>query len=428
MATLPRIRAVEVRRFAAARACYHPNMRWSWLSLVVVACSDSAASPSDPPVTFTPQERGDSGAQDVDAGCSADLMTDPSHCGSCDVACPQGDHQKASCLAGKCVAACEAGFDDCDGAAANGCEKPVSDDPENCGACGRTCATCGEAVCAAGACKPKELVTGQTGAYDIGLDATRVYWSNKVTGGAIRRALKNGTNVQGVASGDNPADILVTGTYVYWTRPNVGNGEGVNRTPKPDIVGPFPGFVSGQDSPGGLAIDAEAIYWTRNVGLAGTLVRCANCNGGALDIATSLPSAGRLVADETSIVVLLGDAVVTYGKTGQSPKTLAVKVDQHDVKGLASDGTNVFVANATSIVRMPKDASPQATLVASPARAIRYLDGHLYYASATTLARIDADATHPVTLASSLTAPGAMAVDETCAYFIDGDKILTVTK
>ena len=380
-------------------------------------------------MVFTPQERGDSGTDaSADAGCGADLMTDPSHCGACDVACPQGEHQQASCLAGKCVAACESGFDDCDGLASNGCEKPVSDDPANCGACGRTCATCGEATCAAGACKPKELVTGQTGAYDIGLDATRVYWSNKVVGGAIRRALKNGTTVQAVVSADNPADIIVTGTYVFWTRPNVGNGEGVNRTPKPDIVGPFPNFVMGQDSPGGITMDAEAVYWTRNVGLAGTLVRCANCNGGALDIATSLPTAGRLVADDTSIAVLLGDAVVTYGKTGQNPKTLAVKVDQHSITGLASDGTNVYVSNATAILRMPKDGTPPATMVPIAARAIRYLDKHLYYAGGGALSRIDSDATHQVTLATSLTAPGAVAVDATCAYFIDGDRILTVTK
>lgn len=417
-----------MRRFAAALACYDSSMRWSWLSLVLIACSDSATDPTPPPVVFTPQERGDSGTADADAGCGADLMNDPSHCGACDVACPQGDHQKASCLAGTCVAACEAGFDDCDGLTTNGCEKPVSDDATNCGACGRTCATCGEAICAGGACKPKVLVTAQTGAYDIGLDGTRIYWSNKVVGGAIRRALKDGTSVQSVASADNPADVIVSGEYVYWTRPNVGNGEGVNRTPKPDIVGPFPPFVTGQDSPGGLAIDTDAIYWTRNVGLAGALVRCKSCNAGALDIATGLPTAGRLVADDTSLVVLLGDALVTYGKTGQNAKTLAIGVDQHAVTGLASDGTNIYLANATAILRVPKDGGPQATMVPGAARAIRYLDGHLYYAGTDSLSRIDPDATHRVTLASSLTAPGAIALDATCAYFIDGDRILTVTK
>ncbi len=48
------------------------------------------------------------------------------------------------------VPACAAGYDDCDGIAANGCEVRVATDAANCGRCGRACAaglTCGAGAC-----------------------------------------------------------------------------------------------------------------------------------------------------------------------------------------------------------------------------------------------------------------------------------------
>jgi hypothetical protein len=60
----------------------------------------------------------------------------------------------AACVAGACaVGTCNAGFADCDGDAANGCETTPADDVANCGACGHACALANATpVCAAGAC------------------------------------------------------------------------------------------------------------------------------------------------------------------------------------------------------------------------------------------------------------------------------------
>jgi hypothetical protein len=68
-------------------------------------------------------------------GCEADLMRDPSHCGTCPTVCsaPSG---VPTCVRGSCqVTACPSGTSDCDGNAMNGCEVNTTS-PSTCGTCG----------------------------------------------------------------------------------------------------------------------------------------------------------------------------------------------------------------------------------------------------------------------------------------------------
>lgn len=101
-----------------------------------------------------------SGYSDCDGqvanGCEvavASFMTDPAHCGSCTAACsyPQAT---GVCTGGVCsMGACNDGFHDCNGLAADGCEYPdaaLQSDPANCGTCGHACKS--GFVCTAGSC------------------------------------------------------------------------------------------------------------------------------------------------------------------------------------------------------------------------------------------------------------------------------------
>lgn len=73
-------------------------------------------------------------------GRAVDVMADPANCGACGRACPQPLNATATCVMGACGrSACARGFDDCDGRADNGCEASITNDPANCGACGRRC-------------------------------------------------------------------------------------------------------------------------------------------------------------------------------------------------------------------------------------------------------------------------------------------------
>lgn len=69
----------------------------------------------------------------------ANLQTDVTHCGTCGNAC-SASNGTAGCVAGACtVTSCDAGFGDCDGNAANGCETNINTNASHCAACGIRC-------------------------------------------------------------------------------------------------------------------------------------------------------------------------------------------------------------------------------------------------------------------------------------------------
>jgi hypothetical protein len=95
---------------------------------------------------------------DLGDGCEASLTTS-ANCGGCGVACAL-PNATSSCATGTCaVVTCAAGFGDCDGNAANGCEASLAT-ATDCGACGVACAlpnaasSCAGGTCALGACAP----------------------------------------------------------------------------------------------------------------------------------------------------------------------------------------------------------------------------------------------------------------------------------
>jgi hypothetical protein len=74
----------------------------------------------------------------------ANLMEDPTDCGSCGNSC----NQWSICIEGSC--ACAEGHASCDGDWSNGCEVDSDTDANNCGTCGNMCATgqtCTDGVC-----------------------------------------------------------------------------------------------------------------------------------------------------------------------------------------------------------------------------------------------------------------------------------------
>ena len=103
-----------------------------------------------------------SGAGCLDGACCdgtcRDLQADVAHCGSCSVSC-RNPHGTTACRDGTCRPACSAGFGDCDGRRANGCETSLRTTTD-CGACGAACsldggiASCDEGDCVLAGCLP----------------------------------------------------------------------------------------------------------------------------------------------------------------------------------------------------------------------------------------------------------------------------------
>lgn len=91
-------------------------------------------------------------------GCETDLRASVAHCGACGFACPTRANATATCGAQGCGFTCMAGFQDCDGSVATGCEADVSMDRNNCGACYNRCGA--SQVCASGRCVDRPSCDG----------------------------------------------------------------------------------------------------------------------------------------------------------------------------------------------------------------------------------------------------------------------------
>ncbi len=88
-------------------------------------------------------------------GCEVDTRTTLAHCGACNAVCTTSrPGTTAVCAAGACRAVCGLGFSDCDADPTNGCEIDTRSSAANCGACGTVCPsrpntipTCASSLC-----------------------------------------------------------------------------------------------------------------------------------------------------------------------------------------------------------------------------------------------------------------------------------------
>ncbi|HJL20407.1 MAG TPA: hypothetical protein RMH99_32370 [Sandaracinaceae bacterium LLY-WYZ-13_1] len=87
------------------------------------------------------------------SGACVDTTSNPRHCRTCGTVCTPPDNAVATCVASECGFECDAGFADCDGDPADGCESDLRE-LDNCGVCGVTCSRAnGIASCASGTCE-----------------------------------------------------------------------------------------------------------------------------------------------------------------------------------------------------------------------------------------------------------------------------------
>jgi hypothetical protein len=121
--------------------------------------------------------------------CETDTRSAAAHCGRCGQACSL-PHATASCAASVCaVASCEAGWANCDGDPANGCETDTRNAAAHCGACRRACALANAtAACAGGGCVVSACAAGYGNCNGADADGCEVNLNTDAHCGACGRA------------------------------------------------------------------------------------------------------------------------------------------------------------------------------------------------------------------------------------------------
>jgi hypothetical protein len=100
---------------------------------------------------------------EADDGCEANTNESVAHCGGCDTKCPDPPNGSAACENGTCGVGCAANFGNCDGDPNNGCETELLGSEEHCGACGMACSPAnGTGQCTGGVC----AITGCAAGFD----------------------------------------------------------------------------------------------------------------------------------------------------------------------------------------------------------------------------------------------------------------------
>ena len=121
---------------------------------------------------------------------------------------------------------CPSGLTDCDGDGV--CDVALASDPENCGACGRSC---GGTTCSNSTCLAKEIRGGLDEPLSLAVNASSVMWARN---GALESCAKTGCNGNPaliakdfVLYEGSPRKMFATDAHVFWiARPTAASSRG----------------------------------------------------------------------------------------------------------------------------------------------------------------------------------------------------------
>ncbi|MBP9112695.1 MAG: hypothetical protein KBF88_07785, partial [Polyangiaceae bacterium] len=276
---------------------------------VLLFCSDSAPGPSsefetkkDAAVEETSSElactfRFFNCDNDPATGCETDTIADNNNCGGCGKTCA------TQCVAGACARPdCPKGMWECNQNGSDGCETNLDTNPTSCGECAHSCQG---SACTGGVCGSTVLSKGKDSPFGIATNATHVFFTT-ADGNVVRTAL-DGSGERVIASGrKNLRAIQVDATHVYWTEEGLGDNDGilgratldgVCATTCPDVV------ASLLEHPRAFAMDSQNAYIVNFAlgGKDGSIVKVAKTGGTAEKILPGLERPWGIAADPNTI-------------------------------------------------------------------------------------------------------------------------------
>jgi hypothetical protein len=166
-------------------------------------------------------------------------------------------------------------------------------DRANCGRCGRSC---GSVACVAGRCDPRYIANVGDLVYGLADGQSYIYWtSDAFAGGRLFRVSKLGGPVDTVDSpGAAPTGVVVVAPDDVYVASQFGG------TIKHLLGGNPNPLVTGQDKAAGIAIEADAIYFTR-YSFSGDIRRIPREGGSATVIVPNVYNPLGIATDATHI-------------------------------------------------------------------------------------------------------------------------------
>jgi len=274
----------------------------------------------------------------VSNGCEVNTTSDTGNCGACGTVCSVDAHETATCSASSCVTTCQAGWDDCNGNSADGCELSVSADVSNCGGCGNICVgdtTSNDNVrqnqCNSGQCEydVTEIWAGTKATANasaesvrtVASDGTYVYLSTLVTKASsatvkfVKVAKSGGTPSTLYTGTLAPVHLILRNGHLYWGTWDNSSGSLIYKLFKTTTSDGSTTMIfsetRGNYSPvATFAMDDSYIYWASNestvsptyqngTDITSTTIYRLSINGGAATAWTTINEAAIGWADQT---------------------------------------------------------------------------------------------------------------------------------
>ncbi len=295
-------------------------------------------------------------------GCETNTNTSNTDCGMCGRLCAPAN-STPRCTVGMCtVSACNAGFSDCDRSVTNGCEVSTATSVASCGMCGRVCAPVNAvATCAAGTCGFSGCNAGFANCNGNAADGCELNLAtaNTAPAGVVTRFAVAGTLQDQTATAVASVAIGPSGNvYVlsYTDKIIVFDTDG-------RFVRNYPRMV--WNTAYDLAVDrATGQMWTIDP-MANVVVHLTAAGNPAESWTVGAGSRGiEFARGEVFVSDLAGNRVVVYSPTGTMLRTITTTPALQAPRGLAVGASgNLYVSSfADSTLRI---LSPTGALIRS---------------------------------------------------------------